>query len=69
MTELKFIMDVNIPDLLEEVYNDASEKHKDLIVKALSIEMNNKCQRIIDAFVDDLRHRPEIYQGYGDHHA
>lgn len=69
MTELTFIMNVDIPDLLERVFNDVSEKHKDLIVKTLSIEMNNKCQRILDDFVDGLRHRPEIYQGYSDHHA
>ena len=58
-TELKFIIDVDIPSIVEQLYRDESDSNKDMIVKLLSIKMNKCCQKIIDDYAETIQHNNE----------
>lgn len=64
MSKLKFVMHVDIPSIVEQLYHDESDNNKDMIVKLLSIEMNKCCQKVIDDYAETIQHNNEHRAGY-----
>lgn len=60
MSELKFVMDVDIPSIVEQHYRDASNNVKDVITNVLSVEMNKCCQKIIDDYAENLSRKHQV---------
>ena len=64
LSEFKFIMSVDIPSIVKQVYRDGSDSDKDLMVKLLSTEMNKCCQKIIDDYAETLQCNHQVGVGY-----